>query len=136
MNHPRIGVGVFVRKDGKFLIGKRKGDIKHGNGDWHLAGGHLEFGETLEECAKREAFEETGVSITNVKFLSITNDIFSDTKHYVTLFMVADYESGEVTACEPDKCEGWEWVTWEDIPKPLFLPIEHLIEQNISPFSI
>jgi len=136
MNHPRIGVGVFIRKDGKFLIGKRKGLKDHGDGEWHLAGGHLEFGESPEECAVREAEEETGVQITNVKFLATTNDVFSKDKHYVTLFMVGDYESGEVTCCEPDKCEGWSWVSWEEIPRPLFLPIENLIKQGASPFNV
>lgn len=136
MSNPRIGVGVFIRKDGKFLIGKRKGAKDHGDGEWHLAGGHLEFGETPEECACREAEEETGVQITNVKFLAMTNDVFGAEKHYVTLFMVGDYKSGEVRTCEPDKCEGWEWVSWEEVPRPLFLPIENLIKQNKSPFDI
>lgn len=134
MNHPRIGVGVFIRKEGKFLIGKRKG--AHGGGVWQLAGGHLEPGESFEECAAREAFEETGVEIKNIQHLATTNDVFEEGKHYITIFMVSDYKSGEVRVCEPDKCEGWEWVEWESMPRPVFLPIENLEKQNKNPFDI
>jgi 8-oxo-dGTP diphosphatase len=37
----RVGIGVFVFKDGKFLIQRRKGS--HGTGTWSIPGGHLEF---------------------------------------------------------------------------------------------
>lgn len=47
----RVGIGVFVCKNGKFLMGRRKGS--HGDGDWSIPGGHLEFGETFEQTAAR-----------------------------------------------------------------------------------
>ena len=56
---PKVGFGVFVMKEGKFLIGKRKN--AHGEGSWSLPGGHLEFKESWEECAVREVLEEVGV---------------------------------------------------------------------------
>lgn len=51
-------------------------------------GGHLEFGESFAECAEREALEETGLEIGNVKLLVATNDIIEG-KHYVTIFVTA-----------------------------------------------
>ena len=33
-------------------------------------------------------------------------------KHYVTLYIVCEYESGEPEIKEPDKCEAWEWFSW------------------------
>jgi hypothetical protein len=34
---------------------------------------------------------------------------------------------------EPDKCEGWLWCPYHDIPRPLFLPLEHLLA---SPYRL
>ncbi|CAM8906011.1 unnamed protein product [Rhodiola kirilowii] len=53
-----------------------------------LPGGHLEFGEGFEECAAREAMEETGLVIEKIELLTVTNNVFSDA-HYVTVFMRA-----------------------------------------------
>jgi len=56
---PSVGVGVIVVRAESLLLGKRKNS--HGEGEWSFAGGHLEFGETVEECARRELEEETGL---------------------------------------------------------------------------
>lgn len=54
-----------------------------------LPGGHLEFGESWEECARREILEETGLAVQDVRFLTATNDVFTaEAKHYITIFMV------------------------------------------------
>ncbi len=119
--HPRVGVGVFVWKDDKFLMGKRRGS--HGHDTWSLPGGHLEFGESWEEGAKREVLEETGLIINNVRFLAATNDIFpADNKHYVTVWVYSDWESGQPKLMEPDKYVDQEWRTFQTLPSPLFEP--------------
>jgi 8-oxo-dGTP diphosphatase len=58
---PRVGVGVIVLRNGLVLLGRRIGS--HGAGSWALPGGHLEFGESVEQCAAREVLEETGLDI-------------------------------------------------------------------------
>jgi 8-oxo-dGTP diphosphatase len=126
VERPKVGVGVFVVKDGKFLMGKRFG--AHGAGTWTIPGGHLEFGETPEETAERETLEETGVIIANVAFAAITNDIFwEENKHYVTIWMMSDWASGEPTIMEPDKFVEQRWVDIDNLPQPLFLPWEQLL---------
>jgi 8-oxo-dGTP diphosphatase len=128
--YPKVGTGIFVLKDGKFLIGKRKNS--HGAGEWAIPGGHLEFNEELEDCAKREVLEETGVKIKNIRLLTVTNDIFKkEGKHYVTIFMITDWAEGEAKVMEPDKCEEWRWVTKETVPKPLFLPLNDLLKKDL-----
>ena len=53
-----------------------------------MPGGHLEFGESFAECAAREAREETGLEVGDIKFLVATNDVMqSEGKHYVTIFV-------------------------------------------------
>ncbi len=129
---PEIGVGAIILKDGKVLLGLRKGS--HGAGTWSFPGGHLEFGESLEECATREVFEETGVSLKNIRRGTFTNDIFeSEQRHYVTLYVIAEYDSGEPTVKEPNKCERWAWFSWDQLPHPLFLPLRNLLKQGFRP---
>ena len=133
-NRPHIGIGVILTKNNKVLLGKRKGS--HGTGTWSFGGGHLEFGEGIEDCARREIMEEVGVKIKNIKNFAFTNDFFdTEGKHYVTLFVTAEYDSGEVCLNEPDKCEIWDWFEWSELPQPLFLPIENLLSYGYNPFK-
>jgi len=125
----RVGIGVFVFKDGKFLIQKRKGS--HGEGSWSLPGGHLEFGESFEETARREVMEEAGIEVKNVRFGAVTNDHFVDeNKHYVTIWMLSEWASGQVKNMEPEKCTAQTWNTFDDLPTPLFLTWNQLFESD------
>ncbi len=123
--YPKVGAAVFIMKDRKFLMLKRKG--AHGEGTWGLPGGHLEFGESWEDGVRRETLEEVGVEIANIRFLAATNDVFEqEEKHYVTIFMVADLDSGEATLLEPDSADSLDWFTYETMPSNIFLPITNL----------
>ena len=125
MNRPTVGVGVFVFKDGKFLMGKRVG--KHGKDTWSVPGGYLEYGETFEQCAEREVMEETGVKIKNLRFYTTVNNVFHDEKnHSITVFMFSDYASGAPKDIELDKFIGVGWFDFKNLPEPLFLPILQL----------
>jgi len=135
-NKPRVGVGVgvIVLKEGKVLFGKRKNS--HGNGSWGFPGGRLEVNESWEECAVRETMEEIGLSIKNVNFAAVTNDIFPvEGKHDITIWMTAEIESGEVRIMEPEKCEQWSWFDWTSPPQPLFVSQQNLIKEGYNPFK-
>ena len=128
-NRPLIGVAVIVVKDSRVLLGKRKNS--HGADTWAFPGGHLEFNESITDCASREVFEETGLRIKNLRRGPYTNDIFTaEIKHYVTLFVIADYDSGTLEVKEPHKCEKWEWSEWPPRLQPQFLPIQNLLKQH------
>ena len=125
----RIGIGVFVFKNGKFLMGRRRN--AHGDGTWSIPGGHLEFSETFEDTAKREVLEETGLAIKNVRFGAVTNDYFRDEgKHYVTVWVLSDWESGKEHITEPDKYVDMEWRDFDTLPEPLFLPWQQLLSSQ------
>ncbi len=127
--YPRIGVGVIILdKYKRILLGKRKN--AHGAGDWAPPGGHLDFGETLIECATRELLEETGLALLDAKELTFTNDIFSVVhKHYVTIFVQGNVE-GDPKVLEPHKCSEWKWFDLNDLPSPLFLPFNTWLKQS------
>lgn len=131
---PKVGVAAIVRKGDTVLLGKRIGS--HGNGDWGFPGGHLEFGESIENCARRETLEETGLLVGNIRIGTLTNDIFEkEGKHYITIFTVADYTAGKPELREPEKLKEWKWFKWRELPPNLFLPIRHLLEQKFDPFK-
>lgn len=129
---PKVGVGVLVLRNGKVLMGERRGS--HGEGTWAPPGGHLEYGERWEECAKRETYEETGLEIKDVEFFTCTNDVYPEIgKHYVTIFMRARWVEGNPINYEPEKCVRWEWFQWNDLPSPLFKPMESIVRQGYNP---
>ncbi len=128
---PKVGVGVCIVKDNQMLMGKRLNS--HGEGDWAFPGGHLEFGESLIECARREVAEETGLIITNIRRGPITEDIFyQENKHYITIVMLADYVAGHPMILEPHKCQEWRWFALDNPPEPLFLTNRNLIKSNVK----
>jgi 8-oxo-dGTP diphosphatase len=131
---PKVGIAAIIIRDGKILLGKRKG--AHGEGSWSFPGAHLEFREEIDACIKREVMEETGMMIDDVKIAAVTNDIFEkEDKHYITIFTLPGKVSGEPKLLEPDRCEKWEWFEWNKMPKPLFIPIQNLLKQGFNPFE-
>ncbi len=128
---PKVGVGVIIIKNGKALMLKRKGS--HGEGTWCFPGGHMEFGEQFFDTAIREAEEEAGIKTANPRFICITNDVFKEGKHYITIFVAVDYVSGEAWITEKEKCSDIGWFDIDSPPEPLFLSTKNLIENNCYP---
>jgi 8-oxo-dGTP diphosphatase len=118
--YPMVGVGVIVLKDGKVLLGKRSGS--HGTGEYSTPGGHMEYMESFEDCAKRETKEECGIEIENVKFQFLANMKEYAPKHYVHIGVIAEWKSGEPKVLESDHEESWDWYDLDNLPSPLFIP--------------
>lgn len=124
--HPKVGVGVMIWKDGRVLLGQRKSS--HGAGEWAWPGGHFEYMESFEECARRETREEAGIEIKNIRFLRLMNLKEYAPKHYVDIGLIADWDSGEPTVMEPDKLIEWKWCDPENLPEPLFYTLPAYFE--------
>jgi 8-oxo-dGTP diphosphatase len=132
---PLVGVGVIVMRDDLILLGQRIG--AHGAGTWALPGGHLEFGETPEQCAIREVREETGLDIHAVTPGPYTSDVFQpEAKHYITLFVIAASSESDPVVCEPTKCLQWQWFRWSELPEPLFQPLATLYATGFVPSHV
>ena len=116
---PRLVAGVFIfnRKGELFLIRSPKW-----GGRWVVPGGKVEYGERLQDCAKREVKEETGLSISNIKLFNTQESIFPKDsrkkKHFVFFNFFAKAKSSKVTLNE----EGTKHV-WVAPQKALKLPL-------------
>jgi 8-oxo-dGTP diphosphatase len=132
MKHPLVGVGLLIIRGDELLLIRRQG--AHGAGTWSPPGGHLDFGETPEECAVREAREETGVEVGEVRFRAVTNDLFpGEGRHYITIWMEAPYRSGAAAVGSPREMTEVGWFRRDRLPAPLFLPLENLMAGRCYP---
>jgi 8-oxo-dGTP diphosphatase len=131
---PKVGVAIFIRNGNEILLGYRLSKL--GKDTWGLPGGKLDFGEDLKECAKRELKEETNldVEIEDMYLKGVTNAIFDNETHYITVIYETERYSGELKVMEPEKCAKWEWFDFSitdngkrDIPINLFLPLKNFL---------
>lgn len=122
-----ISCDTIVEKKNEILLGKRLGKI--GSGTWSLPGGKLRFGERIEDCARRELEEETGIKAEEIEWLGVVNDREAlDNSHFVKFVYLVTKFSGEMKVKEPEKCERWEWFDKDNLPEPLFYGHIKLLE--------
>ena len=118
---PKVGVGVLIQNEkGEVLLGERMGS--HAEGEWCFPGGHLEFGETIFDTAKREVEEETGLDVDEFELISVSDElkyIKTDNKHYLNIGVLAKYKGGDPIIMEPNKCKGWRWYSLDNLPSKI-----------------
>lgn len=109
-DHPQVGVGALVIREGRVLLVRR--GRPPANDVWAIPGGRLELGETLQQAAEREVFEETGTIIRAGQpfytFESIVRDEQGRVRfHYVIVDLLAEYVSGEVHPGDDAQDAAW-----------------------------
>ena len=97
-DRPRVAVGGVVFPDGQVLLVRR--NKPPSLGEWAIPGGSVEIGETLQEAAAREVFEETGVTIKAGEICHVFEDVRRDPDgkvrfHYVIVDLIGEYLEGE-----------------------------------------
>ncbi len=119
-------VGIF-NGEGELLLQRRARD-----GTWGLIGGFMELGETVEETARREVFEETGLTVGKLELLGV----FSSAKlltfangDQVQLVTVA-YITGGPSGTPQLSTEGLElrYFALSALPEHLFAPNLPILE--------
>lgn len=106
---PKIVVGILIfNQNGEIFLGK----WEKWKNTWTVPGGHVEWGEKLEEAVKREAKEETGLDITNIQFFNILEMIFPkelhEPRHMISMEHTAETVSTEVTL--NDEMQEYVWI--------------------------
>ncbi len=87
------GVGVWVEREGKILVGFRLGD--HGGNSWSPPGGTVEPGEVPKQTAARELKEETGLVATRFESFGFTSAVHPYAS-WLTIWLKALDAKGEV----------------------------------------
>lgn len=121
VQRPVVGVGVVVLRTGGaglevLLI--RRGQPPRA-GEWSIPGGKQEWGETVQEAARREVMEETGVEIANLKLIDVVDAIIRAqhgvvARHLTLVDYRADWVSGEPVA--GDDASDARWVPLAEAP--------------------
>ena len=98
----------YIEREGAYLMLHRTKKENDENRDkWIGVGGKLEYGESPDDCMKREVFEETGLSVTAYRYRGIVTFVSDEYgTEYMHLFTITGFE-GSVKECD----EGaLEWI--------------------------
>jgi ADP-ribose pyrophosphatase YjhB (NUDIX family) len=124
---PRVGVGVLLVDElGRVLLTLRK--LPPEAHCWSILGGKLDFLESLEACAIREAREEAGVEIVIDRLLCVTDHrVPRENQHWVSPALLGRVVSGEVHNCEPHKTDEVRWFPIAALPRNLTMTARNAI---------
>jgi 8-oxo-dGTP diphosphatase len=110
---------LFIRPDGKVLLGLRAASKKSWPNHWDSIGGRVEDGESLDEALIREVQEEVGVTPTQFRLIATVRerqpDIYGDALHHV--YAVTSWQGGEPA----NVCDEHTELRWFSIGEMLLL---------------
>jgi 8-oxo-dGTP diphosphatase len=117
-NQLRVRVsGICIQND-KILLINHSG-LNESNEFWSPPGGGLQFGESIEECLKREFLEETNTVVSIVKFL-IIKEFINPPLHAIELYYEVKIESGNIEKgfdpeMEEQIIKDIQWLSFEEV---------------------
>lgn len=112
--HYDVAVGIIWRGD-RILITKRPDEGLLG-GLWEFPGGKRQPNESLQDCVRREIFEEVNVRVRNLKHFMTVRHGYSHFR--VTLHVFEGIYAGGQPRCQG--CTAWAWVSPKDLRKYAF----------------
>ncbi|MFZ7126347.1 MAG: NUDIX hydrolase [Desulfobacterales bacterium] len=114
--NPRLAIGAVVFHEDRVLLVQR--GRPPAMSEWAVPGGRVELGETLQEAAEREVFEETGIRVRAGRAIYVFDSIHRDHDgrvrfHYVIVDLEADYVDGRPR--RGDDAADVRWVTRDEL---------------------
>ena len=118
---PRVGVELLILNAAdEVLLTLRKRAPEAGR--WSIVGGKVEYMERLEDTARREAREETGLEVELVRLLCVTDHILPDEDaHWVAPAYLARSVGGTLHNAEPDRTAELQFFPLTALPEKLTL---------------
>ncbi len=125
-----VAVHLFFKRDADILL-LRRFNTGYEDGNYSVPAGHLELGETVTQCAIREANEEVGVTLHpgDLEVVHVMNRKGNDER--IDFFVQVKSWDGEPTNCEPHKCDELSWSTLDHLPTNVIPYVRHAIA-NVS----
>lgn len=115
---PGFGCGLVIMRGRSILLYRRVKAPEPGH--WNIVGGKVDHMEYSSEAAKREAEEETGLKIGDIRFLCLTEQIIPEEKqHWISKIYLAESFEGEPQVIEPEKLPEFGWFDLDALPAPL-----------------
>ncbi|MBU3904925.1 MAG: NUDIX domain-containing protein [Nanoarchaeota archaeon] len=123
----RSGVMIIAINNNKFLVLKRLEGTKE---IWEFPKGGIKENETVEQCAKRELEEETGIKCISKIIITEIKSLFGfyDEKRTREYVIVLIYTKEDSVLLEPEFSE-YAWLNYEETMKKLYW------EDNKRPFE-
>ena len=128
-----VGASVIIYKDGKLLLQKRKD-----NGCWGYHGGSVELGETVEDAAKRELFEETGLIANSLELLGVFSgkELFhtypsGDMVSIIDIPYLCEDFSGEMQSSTSETTD-LQWFELDNLPDSISPPVIPVLTKCID----
>jgi NAD+ diphosphatase len=107
---PAIIVGIIDQKHKKILLAN---GTRFPSNFYSVIAGFVEPGETLEECARREIFEEVGIEIKNIRYFNSQSWPFPDS---LMIGFLADYAKGQISI-DPSEINDAQWFSADNLPR-------------------
>jgi 8-oxo-dGTP diphosphatase len=120
--NPSPTVDIILQKDSKILLVRRLKDPF--KGQLALPGGFINEGETAEEAAKREAFEETSLEVEPIEILGVYSDPKRDPRKHVMSVVFIGIVTGGIEKAGDD-AQDTEWLDLGKIDSSV-LAFDHL----------
>ena len=116
-----LGVGAIIHDgEGRILLLQRAGSLDASRstvGMWSNPGGEVDFGETADAAAVREAHEELGVEIEIERLIGFSDQILPQAGlHWHLVAFLAHILRGEPRILEPEKFDDLRWFAVHDLP--------------------
>ena len=123
---------LFLIEDNKILL-QRRFQTGFEDGKYGVPAGHLDGNESAREGCAREIKEEIGIDVDpgDLEVVHVMHRKMEDER--IDFFMTTSKYSGEITNCEPEKCDDLSWFDLDDLPKNIVdyvkVAIEHYRNQ-------
>jgi ADP-ribose pyrophosphatase YjhB (NUDIX family) len=117
---------LFFLEAGRVLL-LRRFNTGYEDGSYSVVAGHVEAGESLTRAAMREAGEEVGVTLlpADLEVVHVMHRKANDER--VDFFLAVRRWAGEISNCEPNKCDDLSWRRLDDLPSNIIPYVRHAL---------